>query len=433
LGRDVYSDKNTVLEPIQLVSRRKAGSFSVKAKFQDKFQSKIKKISTFAHLIQQRMNFEQNENQAMIAKMVRDFAEKNIKPRLMEWDESQEFPVEVFRQLGELGLMGVLVPTEYGGSGFGYLEYVTAISELAKVCGSIGLSMAAHNSLCTGHILQFGNEEQKRKYLPKLATGEWIGAWGLTESNTGSDAMRMKVVATKDGDHWVLNGAKNWITHGITGNVAVVLARTGELLDSHGITAFIVERGTPGFKAGKKENKLGMRASETAEMIFENCRVHESQVMGKIGDGFIQAMKVLDGGRISIAALSLGIAKGAYEAALKYSKEREQFGQPISNFQAIAFKLADMATEIEAAELLTFQAADMKNRHLKMTTQAAMAKYYASEVSVRVSTEAVQIFGGYGYTKDFPVEKFYRDSKLCTIGEGTSEIQKLVIGKQILQ
>ncbi len=379
------------------------------------------------------MNFEQNENQAMIAKMVRDFAEKNIKPRLMEWDESQEFPVEVFRQLGELGLMGVLVPTEYGGSGFGYLEYVTAISELAKVCGSIGLSMAAHNSLCTGHILQFGNEEQKRKYLPKLATGEWIGAWGLTESNTGSDAMRMKVVATKDGDHWVLNGAKNWITHGITGNVAVVLARTGELLDSHGITAFIVERGTPGFKAGKKENKLGMRASETAEMIFENCRVHESQVMGKIGDGFIQAMKVLDGGRISIAALSLGIAKGAYEAALKYSKEREQFGQPISNFQAIAFKLADMATEIEAAELLTFQAAEMKNRHLKMTTQAAMAKYYASEVSVRVSTEAVQIFGGYGYTKDFPVEKFYRDSKLCTIGEGTSEIQKLVIGKQILQ
>ena len=379
------------------------------------------------------MNFEQNENQAMIAKMVRDFAEKNIKPRLMEWDECQEFPVEVFRQLGELGLMGVLVPTEYGGSGFGYLEYVTAISELAKVCGSIGLSMAAHNSLCTGHILQFGNEEQKRKYLPKLATGEWIGAWGLTESNTGSDAMRMKVVATKDGDHWVLNGAKNWITHGITGNVAVVLARTGELLDSHGITAFIVERGTPGFKAGKKENKLGMRASETAEMIFENCRVHESQIMGKVGDGFIQAMKVLDGGRISIAALSLGIAKGAYEAALKYSKEREQFGQPISNFQAIAFKLADMATEIEAAELLTFQAADMKNRHLKMTTQAAMAKYYASEVSVRVSTEAVQIFGGYGYTKDFPVEKFYRDSKLCTIGEGTSEIQKLVIGKQILQ
>ena len=379
------------------------------------------------------MNFEHNENQAMIAKMVRDFAEKNIKPKLMEWDESQEFPAEVLRQLGELGLMGVLVPSEYGGSGFGYLEYVTAIVELAKVCGSVGLSMAAHNSLCTGHILQFGNEEQKNKYLPKLATGEWIGAWGLTESNTGSDAMRMKVVANQEGDYWVLNGAKNWITHGISGNVAVVLARTGELLDSHGITAFIVERGTPGFKAGKKENKLGMRASETAEMIFENCRVHQSQILGKVGDGFIQAMKVLDGGRISIAALSLGIAKGAYEAALKYSKEREQFGQPISSFQAIAFKLADMATEIEAAELLTLQAADMKNRHLKMTTQAAMAKYYASEVAVRVSTEAVQIFGGYGYTKDFPVEKFYRDSKLCTIGEGTSEIQKLVIGKQILK
>ncbi len=378
------------------------------------------------------MNFEPNENQEMMTKMIKDFGEKHIRPRLMEWDESQEFPVEVFKKLGELGLMGVLVPTEYGGSGFGYLEYVTAIVEVSKICGSIGLSLAAHNSLCTGHILQFGNEEQKKKYLPKLATAEWIGAWGLTESNTGSDAMRMKCVATKDGDHWVLNGSKNWITHGISGNVAVVLARTGELLDSHGITAFIVERTTPGFKAGKKENKLGMRASETAEMIFDNCRVHESQVLGKVGDGFIQAMKVLDGGRISIAALGLGIAKGAFEAALKYSKEREQFGQPISNFQAIAFKLADMATEIEAAELLILQAADLKNRHKKMTKEAAMAKYYSSEVAVRVSTEAVQIFGGYGYTKDFPVEKFYRDSKLCTIGEGTSEIQKLVISKQIL-
>ena len=378
------------------------------------------------------MNFEPNENQEMMTKMIKDFGEKHIRPRLMEWDESQEFPVEVFKKLGELGLMGVLVPTEYGGSGFGYLEYVTAIVEVSKICGSIGLSLAAHNSLCTGHILQFGNEEQKKKYLPKLATAEWNGAWGLTESNTGSDAMRMKCVATKDGDHWVLNGSKNWITHGISGNVAVVLARTGELLDSHGITAFIVERTTPGFKAGKKENKLGMRASETAEMIFDNCRVHESQVLGKVGDGFIQAMKALDGGRISIAALGLGIAKGAFEAALKYSKEREQFGQPISNFQAIAFKLADMATEIEAAELLILQAADLKNRHKKMTKEAAMAKYYSSEVAVRVSTEAVQIFGGYGYTKDFPVEKFYRDSKLCTIGEGTSEIQKLVISKQIL-
>lgn len=379
------------------------------------------------------MNFQANENQALIAKMVKDFGDKHIRPKMMEWDESQEFPVQVFKQLGEIGLMGVLVPTEYGGSGFGYFEYVTAIVELSKICGSIGLSMAAHNSLCTGHILQFGNEEQKRKYLPKLATAEWIGAWGLTESNTGSDAMRMKCVATKDGDYWVINGAKNWITHGKSGDVAVVLARTGELLDSHGITAFVVERGTPGFSGGKKENKLGMRASETAEMIFDNCRVHQSQVLGNVGDGFIQAMKVLDGGRISIAALGLGIAKGAYEAALKYSKEREQFGQPISNFQAIAFKLADMATEIEAAELLILQAADLKNRHQKMTKEAAMAKYYASEVAVRVSTEAVQIFGGYGYTKDFPVEKFYRDSKLCTIGEGTSEIQKLVISKHLLK
>jgi alkylation response protein AidB-like acyl-CoA dehydrogenase len=328
--------------------------------------------------------------------------------------------------------MGVLVPEEYGGAGLGYFEYVTAIQELARVCGSVGLSMAAHNSLCTGHILTFGNEEQKKKYLPKLATAEHIGAWGLTEANTGSDAMRMRCVAKQDGEYWVINGAKNWITHGISGDVAVVLARTGELLDSNGITAFVVERGTPGFKAGKKENKLGMRASETAEMIFEDCRVHQSQVLGKVGDGFKQAMKILDGGRISIAALSLGIAKGAFDASVKYSQERQQFGQPISNFQGISFKLADMATQIEAAELLTLQAADLKNRGEKMTKQSAFAKYYASEVAVRCSTEAVQIFGGYGYTKDFPVEKFYRDSKLCTIGEGTSEIQKLVIARNIL-
>ncbi len=374
-----------------------------------------------------------NENQKMIADMVKAFGETHIKPKMMEWDESQTFPVEVFKKLGELGLMGVLVPTEYGGSGFGYFEYVTAITELSKICGSIGLSMAAHNSLCTGHILAFGNEDQKKKYLPLLATAEWIGAWGLTEPNTGSDAMRMKCVAKKEGEHWVLNGTKCWITHGITGNVAVVIARTGDLLDSHGMTAFIVERSTPGFNAGKKENKLGMRASETAEMIFDNCKVHESQILGKVGDGFIQAMKILDGGRISIASLSLGIAKGAFEAAVKYSKEREQFGQPIANFQGISFKLADMATEIEAAELLTFQAADLKNRGEKVTRQSAFAKYYASEVAVRVSTEAVQIFGGYGYTKDFPVEKYYRDSKLCTIGEGTSEIQKLVIAREILK
>ncbi len=379
------------------------------------------------------MSFQLSENQIMIADMIRKFGKEHILPQMMEWDESQKFPVEVFKKLGELGLMGVLVPTEYGGSGFGYTEYVTAITELGSICGSIALSMAAHNSLCTGHILQFGNEEQKKKYLPKLATAEFIGAWGLTEANTGSDAMRMQCTAVQDGDYWVINGTKNWITHGISGDVAVVLVRTGELLDSHGITAFIIERTMPGFKGGKKENKLGMRASETAELIFENCRVHKSQIMGNVGDGFVQAMKVLDGGRISIAALSLGIAKGALNASIKYAKERQQFGQPIANFQGIAFKLADMATEFEAAELLTFQAADLKNKHKKVTKESAFAKYYASEVAVRCSTEAVQIFGGYGYTKDFPVEKFYRDSKLCTIGEGTSEIQKLVIARELLK
>jgi alkylation response protein AidB-like acyl-CoA dehydrogenase len=379
------------------------------------------------------MNFEKSENQLMIAQMVRDFAEKEIRPNVMTWDESQEFPREVFRKMGELGLMGVLVPEEYGGSGLGYNEYISVIEEVAKVCGSIGLSVAAHNSLCTNHILEFGNEEQKQKYLPKLASGEWIGAWGLTEANTGSDAMRMKCTAVQDGDYWVINGTKNWITHGISGEVAVVLVRTGELLDSHGITAFIIERGTPGFSGGKKENKLGMRASETAELIFDNCRVHKSQVCGEIGKGFQQAMKILDGGRISIGALARGIAKGALEAAVKYAKEREQFGQPIANFQAIAFKLADMETEIQAAEALLYQAAYLKNNKKKMTKESAMAKYFASEVSVRCATEAVQIFGGYGYTKDFPVEKFYRDSKLCTIGEGTSEIQKLVIAREVLK
>jgi alkylation response protein AidB-like acyl-CoA dehydrogenase len=379
------------------------------------------------------MEFSTDENVQMIRQTVRDFAEKNIKPHFMEWDESQEFPVHVFKALGELGLMGVLVPEEYGGSGLGYHEYVAAIEELAKVCGSIGLSMAAHNSLCTGHIMMFGNEEQKKIWLPKLASGEWIGAWGLTEANTGSDALRMQCVAKKDGNDWILNGTKNWITHGITGNVAVVLARTGELLDSHGITAFVVERGTTGFRGGKKENKLGMRASETAELIFEDCRIPDANRLGNVGDGFIQAMKILDGGRISIAALSLGIAKGAYEASIKYSKERQQFGQPIANFQAIGFKLADMATRIEAAELLTHQAANLKNKGKSVNRESAMAKYYASEVSVYCSNEAVQIFGGYGYTKDFPVEKFYRDCKLCTIGEGTSEIQKLVISRAVMK
>ena len=379
------------------------------------------------------MDFGLNENQKMIAQMIRDFGGKEITPKRDQWDEEQYFPVEVMKGLGELGLLGVLVPQEYSGSGFGYEEYVTAIMELAKVDPSIGLSMAAHNSLCTGHILQFAKDEQKKKWLPKLASGEWIGAWGLTEPNTGSDAGNMRTTAEQDGDYWVINGAKNWITHGKSGDVAVVIVRTGEKGDSHGMTAFVVERGTEGFKGGKKENKLGMRLSETAEMIFEDCRVHQDNMLGNVGEGFIQAMKVLDGGRISIAALSLGIAEGAYEAALAYSKEREQFNQPIANFQGIAFKLADMATELEAAKLLTFQAADMKNRGVNVNKESAMAKYYASEVAVRNSTEAVQIFGGYGYTKDYPVEKFYRDSKLCTIGEGTSEIQKLVISRAILK
>ncbi|MBK8515886.1 MAG: acyl-CoA dehydrogenase family protein [Saprospiraceae bacterium] len=373
------------------------------------------------------------DNLQMIEEAAKQFAQQNILPFVMEWDEAQYFPLDTMKALGELGFLGVFVPQEYGGSGLGYQEYVSILVEISKVCGSIGLSVAAHNSLCTGHILSFGNEQQKLKYLPKLSSGHYIGAWGLTEANTGSDALRMKCIAVEDGDHWVINGSKNWITHGKSGDIAVVLARTGELLDSRGITAFIVERGVQGFSAGKKENKLGMRASETAEMIFENCRVHKSQVLGKVGEGFIQAMKILDGGRISIAALSLGIAKGAYEASVKYAKEREQFGHPIANFQAIAFKLADMATKIQAAELLVRKAAHLKNNNKPVTTESAMAKYYASEICVQVATDAVQIFGGYGYTKDFPVEKYFRDSKLCTIGEGTSEIQKLVISRNILK
>jgi len=380
----------------------------------------------------QSYNFSETETQVNVKSMVRGFAEKHIRPNLMEWDEAQIFPVELFKQLGEMGLMGVLVPEEYGGSGLGYQEYVDVIVEVARVCGSIGLSLAAHNSLCTGHILAFGNEEQKQKWLPKLATAEWIGAWGLTEANTGSDALRMMTTAVEDGEDYIINGSKNWITHGKSGDIAVVMVRTGEQGSSGGISAIVVERGTPGFSAGKKENKLGMRASETTEMIFDNCRVPKANLLGNIGEGFKQAMKVLDGGRISIAALGLGIAKGAFDAAVSYSKQRHQFGQPISSFQAISFKLADMATEIEAAELLIRQAADLKNRHLPVTRESAMAKYFSSEVAVKVTTEAVQIFGGYGYTKDFPVEKFYRDSKLCTIGEGTSEIQKIVIAREIL-
>ena len=376
---------------------------------------------------------ERVDNLDLVRSSARDFAETYIRPHVMEWDEAQIFPRELFTRLGEQGFLGVLVPEEYGGSGLGYQEYIAIVDEIAKVDPSIGLSVAAHNSLCTNHILMFGTEEQKRRYLPKLATGEWVGAWGLTEPNTGSDAGRMKTVAAREGDDYVINGAKNWITHGKSGEVAVVIVRTGELLDSHGMTAFIVERGTDGFRGGKKENKLGMRASETAEMIFEDCRVPAAQRLGAEGEGFIQAMKILDGGRISIAALSLGIAKGAYEASVAYAQEREQFGQPIANFQAISFKLADMQAKIQAAELLTRQAGGLKDAGEKVTKISAMAKYHASETCVEVSTDAVQIFGGYGYTKDYPVEKFYRDSKLCTIGEGTSEIQKLVISREVLK
>ncbi len=379
------------------------------------------------------MDFQWSDTQQQIAEMIRDFSKKNILPYFMEWDEKQTFPVDTLRALGELGLMGVLVPEEYGGSGMTYPEYVTVVSEISAVCGSIGLSVAAHNSLCTGHILQFGNAEQKKKYLPKLASGAWIGAWGLTEPGTGSDAANMQCTARKAGDKWILNGTKCWITHGRSGEVAVVIARSGEKGDSHGMSAFIVERGTPGFKGGKKENKLGMRASETAEMIFDECEIPAENLIGEEGEGFIQSLKVLDGGRISIASLGLGIAKGAFQAAVKYAKERQQFGKPIAHFQGISFKLADMATEIEAAEQLTYRAAALKQAGKNVTRESAMAKYYTSETAVKVATDAVQIFGGYGYTKDYPVEKFYRDAKLCTIGEGTSEIQKIVIAREALK
>ncbi len=379
------------------------------------------------------MNFELNENQLMISQMVKDFSEKEIRSNLKNWDDDEIFPVETMKKMGELGLLGIFIPEEYGGSGFGYLEYATALMEIGKVCGGIGLSVAAHNSLCTGHIYYHGNEAQKKKYLPKLSSGEWIGAWGLTEANTGSDAMRMKSTAVRDGDDWILNGTKNWITHGLSGDVAVVLFRTGEELDSNGITAFILEKGMPGFSAVKIKEKLGVRASETAELIFDNVRVSSENVIGEVGSGFKQAMQVLDGGRISIASLSCGIARGAFEASVKYAKEREQFGKPIAKFQAIAFKLADMKTEIEAAELLTFQAAYRKNNKQPVTRDGAYAKYFASEVSVKCGNEAVQIMGGYGYTKEYPAEKYLRDAKLMTIGEGTSEIQKIVISREILK
>jgi alkylation response protein AidB-like acyl-CoA dehydrogenase len=379
------------------------------------------------------MDFSLNENQKMIAQMVRDFAQKEILPYRNHWDEKQIFPVDVFKKMGELGLMGVLVPEEYGGSGFGYNEYVTAITEVSKVCGGIGLSMAAHNSLCTNHILYFGSEEQKRKYLPKLASAEFIGAWGLTEPSTGSDAGNMRTTAVRDGDGWVINGSKTFITHGISGDVVVLMTRTGKLGEKNNATAFLIDKGTPGFTSGKKEDKLGMRASETAELIFQDCKIPDSCRLGEVGSGFKQALAILDGGRISIASLGLGIAKGAYEAALKYSKERQQFGKSISDFQAVAFKLADMATKIDAAEMLIFRAAYLKNNHLPVSKESAMAKYYSSEIAVEVANDGVQIHGGYGYIKDFPAEKFYRDAKLCTIGEGTSEIQKVVISREILK
>jgi alkylation response protein AidB-like acyl-CoA dehydrogenase len=379
------------------------------------------------------MSIQLNEQQQLLAQMVRDFAEREIRPHYKKWDDLEEFPIEVMKKMGELGLLGIFVPEHYGGSGLSYAEYATVLMELGKVCGGVGLSVAAHNSLCTGHIYYHGTEAQKQKYLPKLATGEWIGAWGLTEANTGSDAMRMKTTAVQDGDYWVLNGTKNWITHGLSGDVAVVLIRTGELLDSKGITAFIIEKGTPGFSAVKIKDKLGVRASETAELIFDNVRIPKENVIGEVGQGFKQAMQILDGGRISIASLSCGIARGAFEASVKYAKEREQFGQPIAHFQAIGFKLADMATQIEAAELLTYQAAHKKDTHQAVTKEGAFAKYFASEVSVKCGNEAVQIMGGYGYTKEYPAEKFLRDAKLMTIGEGTSEIQKLVIAREILK
>jgi len=379
------------------------------------------------------LGFDFSETHKMVAASAREFAEQQIRPYVMEWDEAQTFPMEVFKKAGDMGFMGVLVPERYGGAGLGYHEYIAIIEEISKVDPAIGLSVAAHNSLCTDHILSFGNEEQKQRWLPKLVSAEWIGAWGLTEHNTGSDAGGMATTAIKDGDTWILNGTKNFITHGKSGDVAVVVARTGEKGDSRGMTAFVIPMGTPGFTSGKKENKLGMRASETAELVFDNCIIPDENRLGDVGEGFVQSMKILDGGRISIGALSLGLAKGAYEAALKYSKERVQFGKPISHFQGISFKLAEMVTEIEASELLLHKAAFLKNAGRPMSQWSAMSKMYASEMCVKVANEAVQIHGGYGFTKDFPVEKFYRDAKLCTIGEGTTEIQKVVIAKNILK
>ncbi|MVZ65857.1 acyl-CoA dehydrogenase [Sphingobacterium sp. DK4209] len=372
-----------------------------------------------------------DEQLMLVKESARNFALNHIKPFVMQWDQAQTFPVDLFKKLGEHGFMGILVPEQYGGSGLSYQEYISILDEISKVCGSIGLSVAAHNSLCTNHILSFANEEQKQRYLPRLASGEWIGAWGLTEPGSGSDAGGMNTTAVADGDYFLLNGDKTFITHAISGDVAVVMARTGEKGDKKGISAFIVEKGTPGFTAGAKMDKLGMRASETGSLFFDNCRIHKNQLIGEVGDGFVQALKLLDGGRISIAALSLGIARGAYECALKYANEREQFNTKIFDFQAVGFTLADMATKIEASELLIRNAGSLKDQGKKVTKEGAMAKLFASETAVEVSNEGVQILGGYGFTKDFPAEKYFRDAKLCTIGEGTSSIQRMVIAREI--
>lgn len=377
------------------------------------------------------LQIQENEQLALVRQSARQFAREFIKPYVMDWDERQYFPVDLFKKMGEYGFMGVLVPEKYNGAGLGYQEYITILDEISKVCGSIGLSLAAHNSLCTNHILSFANDEQKEKYLPKLATAEWIGAWGLTETGSGSDAGGLTTTAVQDGDYFVINGSKTFITHAISGDVSVVMVRTGEKGGKHAVTAFIIEKDTPGFTAGKKIDKLGMRASETASLFFDNCRVHKSQVIGEVGDGFIQALKLLDGGRISIAALSLGIARGAYECALRYANEREQFNQKIFDFQDVGFTIADMATKIDASELLIRRAGHLKDTGQKVTKESAMAKYYASEVAVEVSNHSVQVHGGYGFTKDYPAEKYFRDAKLCTIGEGTSAIQKMVIAREI--
>ncbi len=379
------------------------------------------------------MYYKESEQMALVRESAREFSRTHIKPHVMEWDEQQHFPKDLFHKMGEYGFMGILVPEEYGGAGLGYQEYITILDEISKVCGSIGLSVAAHNSLCTNHILSFANEDQKRKYLPKLASGEWIGAWGLTEAESGSDAGGMNTTAVQDGDYWIINGSKTFITHAISAEVAVVIVRTGQKGDKHAMTAFIIEKGTKGFSAGNKMNKLGMRASETAFLYFDNCKVHKDQVIGNVGEGFIQALKLLDGGRISIAALSLGIARGAYECALRYANERKQFNKKIYEFQDVSFTLAEMATKIDASELLIRRAGYLKDTNQKVTKESAMAKWYASEVAVEVANHAVQIHGGYGFTKDYPAEKYFRDAKLCTIGEGTSAIQKMVISRELIK